>query len=174
VGDGELGDVEIRASGETDAVTFNAKQGRITKLSIRNLGDAEALSIYEGSPVVEDCDISGYGIGIFIAGKSTNAHLYHCRIHDMATSGVWVTRNSRALIVDCDIVDNGGPGIIIAKGGAPTVRKCRINRNSVAMLIDAGGRGGSYEDNDLRDNKDGAWHRDWLDLMLIKRQGNIE
>jgi hypothetical protein len=68
----------------------------------------------------------------------------------------------------------------------PTVRRCRINRNrTYAIDIDGeagevyefGGvraSGGVFEENDLRGNKEGAWHISPESLEKVTRQGNIE
>ncbi len=52
-----------------------------------------------------------------------------CRIHDNKESGVSVYEQGQGLIEDCEIVANTFSGVEVKTGGAPTVRKCRINGN---------------------------------------------
>ena len=63
---------------------------------------------------------------------------------------------------------------MIQSGGNPTVRNNRIQRNGYeAIWVQKDGRG-TFEDNDLKDNKKGPWdiHKDAL--PHIKRANNVE
>jgi parallel beta-helix repeat protein len=63
-------------------------------------------------------------------------------------------------------------GISIYVGGHPTIRRNKINKNGRGISINGGG--GVIEDNDLRDNSDGAWDISNLLESKIERARNLE
>lgn len=68
---------------------------------------------------------------------------------------VW--ENGRGILERNEIFENAYSGVEIRTGGNPMVRRNRINRNNnKAVWIHSEG-GGVIEDNDLRDNRKGAW-----------------
>jgi parallel beta-helix repeat protein len=82
---------------------------------------------------------------------------------DIAWGENWQQRINQALdtvtliLEDNDITANAYPGVGIRTGGNPTLRRNRINRNEYqAIWVHEGGKG-VVEDNDLTDNKRGAW-----------------
>ena len=72
---------------------------------------------------------------------------------------------------DNDILRNSY-GVLTQEGGHPTVLGNRINGNrSEAVRVTDGG-GGRFKDNDLRDNKGGAWSISADSRGKTKRSGN--
>ena len=63
---------------------------------------------------------------------------------------------------------------MVADGGNPTLRRNRIHENGwVAVWVHDKG-GGTFEDNDLRDNAGGAWRISADSESQVKRARNQE
>ena len=174
VGDGNLGDVTVRAEGK-DAISFKAASGRVSNLVLQQTGGGEfsGVDIGQGVLELEGCDISGsFHVGVAIHGKAF-AKLRGNKIHDGKASGIYVYENGQGLIEDNDIFGNANSGIAIKEAGNPTVRGNRINKNVYKAVYVHDKGAGIIEDNDLRDNKD-AWYISDDSKDLVKRSGYQE
>lgn len=156
VGDGKLGDVEIRAS-DTSVIRSNATHGRVANITIRQLGSHwHGMDIAGGKLEIENCDISSKGSACVVIHREADPCLRHCHIHDGERSGIFVHDSGRGVIEDCDIVANAFAGIEIKKSGAPTVRRCHI-RDGKADGVYVHDRGyGLIDDCDITANAYGG------------------
>ena len=72
-----------------------------------------------------------------------------------------------------DIFGNAYAAVAIRDGGNPTLQRNQISKNREAARVYRGG-GGTFEDNDLRDNARGAWVISADSEGNVKRDGNQE
>lgn len=77
-------------------------------------------------------------------------------IYDGKSCGIGVYENGQGTLEDNEIFTNGFAGVMIETGGKPTLRRNRIFQNVVGIWGRESGSG-IFEDNDLRDNANGAW-----------------
>ncbi|MGH9752498.1 MAG: right-handed parallel beta-helix repeat-containing protein [Blastocatellia bacterium] len=175
IGDGEVGEVVIRAVGK-NVVLFKTNMGRISNLALRQEGGGEwfGVDITQGRLELEGCDISSQSLACVAIHGGADPRLRRNRIHDGKAGGVFVYENGQGLLEDNDIFGNAFAGVEIRTGGNPTVRKNRINRNAdQAVYIHEKGHG-MIEDNDLRDNAKGAWLIPSDNKGNVKRARNVE
>ncbi|MFA7241570.1 MAG: right-handed parallel beta-helix repeat-containing protein [Sulfuricellaceae bacterium] len=156
IGDGKLGDVIIQADGK-NAVLFQANNGRIANLTLRQVGgEFFCLKIARGQLVVEECDITGQGPACVAIHDGADPILRGNSIHDGNKSGIYVYNNGQGMLEDNDIFGNALAGVRIDTGGNPTLRQNRITKNTKAAIWICDGGQGVFENNDLRGNAD-AW-----------------
>lgn len=65
--------------------------------------------------------------------------------------------NVKCILENNDIFENDSAGVHISDNANPVLRHNRINKNVWGVSISDGGYG-TYEYNDLRNNKHGAWN----------------
>jgi parallel beta-helix repeat protein len=71
--------------------------------------------------------------------------------------GVYVFQDGQGRLEDNEIFGNAVVGVHTSSGGNPICRRNLIFGNAhEAIWVDLGGRGG-FEENDLRENLNGAW-----------------
>jgi parallel beta-helix repeat protein len=175
VGDGELGDVVIEASGQ-DVVIFRANMGRIANLMLRQAGAGNwyCVDIALGRLYLEGCDLTSQSLACVAIHAGADPRVRRNRIHNGEASGVFVYENGQGTLEDNDIFANAKAGVLIRTGGNPTLRRNRISKNSYeAVWVHMGGAG-VFEENDLRGNQRGAWDIGQDCLSKVKRKGNIE
>ena len=152
LGDGPLGDIEIRATGG-NTLTFGANIGRVANLTLRlpgGSGFAYGVDIAQGRLALEGCDISSQGGGACVAIRDgADPRLRGNTIHHGRYGGVFVYDNGLGTLEDNDIFANGSSGVSIKAGGDPTLRRNTIhdNRQSGVHVYDNGL--GTLEDNDI-------------------------
>ena len=153
VGDGEQGDMIIRAMGK-NAVLFKTSRSKLSNLMIRQNGGGEwyAVNIIQGCLEIDDCDIASDSLACIAVHGNAYPRIIGNKIHDGKNIGVYVYENGQGVIEDNDIYRNEGPGILIEDGGNPVVMHNNIyncNGNGVRVIIN--GRG-LIEDNDIHRN----------------------
>ena len=143
---------------------FTIRSGNPTLqcISIRNDGNVRAdgveyfaVLIEGGSPKLFRCDIvSEHSIGICVLGEetSTTSVLERCTVHSCGSVGILFTYFAQGTVRDCDIYENTGGGVLVGKGGNPTVRGCRIHdgKNAGIAVIENGL--GQFTDCDIYEN----------------------
>jgi F-box protein 11 len=87
-------------------------------------------------------------------------------------SGIFVWKNSKGTIEDCEIFKNTYAGIAISEGGDPTVRRCKINRNAYSAIWAFYNGAGTVKDSDLTGNDRGPWLIETG--SSVSRSGNTE
>ncbi|HEX8731900.1 MAG TPA: right-handed parallel beta-helix repeat-containing protein [Ktedonobacterales bacterium] len=157
VGEGQPGDVEVRASG-ANTILFTASQGRIANLTLRQTGGGNwfGVEIAAGRLEVEDCDISSQSLACVAIRNGASPILRRNRIHDGQQCGVIIYDNGQGLLEDNDIFANAYTSVQIKTGGAPTLRRNRIHdgKEGGVMIYDNGK--GLLEDNDIFANTNSA------------------
>jgi F-box protein 11 len=153
VGDGELGEVVIEASGKT-TVLFQANMGRIINLTLRQTGGGNyaCVHIAQGRLDLEGCDIASRGVACVAIHGGADPRLRRNRIHDGNDTGVMVYKNGQGTLEDNDIFANTLAGVEITTGSNPTLRRNRIHDGeSAGVFVHENGRG-TLEDNDIFGN----------------------
>jgi len=153
VGDGNLGDVTVRAEGK-DAISFKAASGRVSNLVLQQTGGGEfsGVDIGQGVLELEGCDISGsFHVGVAIHGKAF-AKLRGNKIHDGKASGIYVYENGQGLIEDNDISGNALANIAIMEAGNPIVRRNKIHDGKASGIYVYENGQGIIEENDISGN----------------------
>ena len=155
IGDGQLGDVEIEASG-ADVIRFKASHGRLVNVTLRQKGGGawDGIDIMAGRLELEGCDISSQGrVGVAVHQGATPT-VRSNRIHDGKAGGVFVYEQGQGLFEDNDIFANTNAGVSVATGASPTVRSNRIHdgKQSGVFVYEQGQ--GLFEDNDIFANTD--------------------
>ena len=96
------------------------------------------------------------------------------KIHNGESVGVYVYEKGKGTIEDNEIFENGYTGVAICSGGKTVIRQNRINKNGYEAIWIFENCGGTFEDNDLRDNIGGAWNIDDENEPNVKRARNLE
>jgi F-box protein 11 len=102
MGDGQLEEIVVESSKQAP-ISFNARMGQITNLTIRQTGSAFGVDITQGHLEIYDCDISSrHGMCVVVRGGAANPHIYRNLIHN-SRGGVAVFDNGQGIIEDNDI-----------------------------------------------------------------------
>jgi len=153
VGDGNLGDVVVRAEGK-DAILFKAARGRVANLVLQQTGGGnfDGVDIMQGVLELEGCDItSSSRVGVAIHGKAI-PKLRGNKIHDGKASGIFVYENGQGLIEDNDIFGNALANIEIKEAGNPIIRRNKIHDGKESGIYVWNNGQGLIEDNDIFGN----------------------
>src|SRR5205807_2468125 len=153
VGDGELGEVVIEASGK-DVVLFKANMGRIANLTLRQLGGGKwfGVDIAQGRLDLESCDITSQSLACVAIHGGADPRLRRNRIHDGKQGGVLVIENGLGIVEDNDIFENALAAVRIKEGGNPTVRRNRIHDGKQGGVFVYENGQGTLEDYDIFGN----------------------
>lgn len=174
VGQGEPGAVEIEGIRDS-ALRVEAPGVRLERLTLRQLGGKhlDCLVISCGHIEVIDCDISTQTNGACVnITASEEGLLRGNRIHDGGGWGVFLGGTGIVTLEDNEIVAHASSGLTIMRDSYAVARRNHINRNAqYAVRIDAHA-GGTFEDNDLSGNYQGAWSIDNTSFGKVLRQGN--
>jgi Right handed beta helix region/TIR domain len=161
------GDVVLDASREKNpAITFHATRGNVRGIKIRHR--AQAVLIREGTLYLERCAIAA-PVGVEISNKG-HGFLLQNNI-SLGNVGVIIRHRGEGRLYRNNIFVNEEAGIVLLKGTVQA-QENYIQRNGVGVIV-RGGKG-SFKDNDLRNNKRGAWIIPRALLKSIERVGNIE
>lgn len=150
IGDGKRDDIVIEAYGK-ETVVFQANNGRIANLTLRQAGGGEwvGVDITKGRLELEDCDISSQSGPCVTINGSADPTLHRNRIHDGKSAGVFVYENGQGTLEDNDIFANANSGVAIMAGGNPTLCRNRIHDGkSSGVLVYENGQG-TLEDNEI-------------------------
>jgi parallel beta-helix repeat protein len=80
--------------------------------------ETTALAILGGHALIENCDVSSnIGTGIAVSGSGSEPEIRNVKVHDCWLNGVLFTNQSRGLLENSDIYQNGWAGIR-SEGGA--------------------------------------------------------
>ena len=174
IGDGDRDKIVVEASNK-DVILFNADDGRIANLTLRQSGGGKCngVDISKGRLELEDCDISSQSLACVAIHGRANPILRRNRIHDGKSDGVEVYSGGQGTLEENEIFANAGSGMSISEGGNPTLRRNHITQNSGPGILMQNG-GGLFEYNDLRDNAWGAWIIVPNYKPRMQRRGNKE
>ncbi len=151
IGDGEPGEVVVEAKGK-DTLLFKTTMGRVVNLTLRLMGGVKwySVNITQGRLELEDCNVTGYGLGCIAIHDGADPRLLHNHIHD-GYLGVDVYENGQGTIEENDIFGNVLSGVTIKEGGNPTLRRNRIHDCEAGGIFVYDGQG-LLEDNDIFGN----------------------
>jgi hypothetical protein len=96
-------------------------------------------------PLIEDCTVSDTQSGLEV-GPGTSPTVRRCRFTRAAAAGVFLDRDSTAVLDRCDITEIGGSGLVVWTGAKPTIRHSTISQCRKNGLYLAPGSGGEVED----------------------------
>jgi parallel beta-helix repeat protein len=152
LGDGEVSDIVIEASGER-TVQFQAAMGRIANLTLRQAGGkAYCVGIAQGRLDLEDCDITSRGLSCVAIHGGADPRLRRNRIHDGKEVGILVYENGQGTLEDNEIFANAYAGVEIKTGGNPILRRNRIHDGKeTGVHVHKNGQG-TLEDNEIFGN----------------------
>lgn len=151
IGDGELGEVVIEATGK-NAIICKASMGRIANLTLRLSGGEKwyCVDIAQGRLDLEGCDIS-QGLACVAIHGGADPRLRRNRIHDGTGSGVFVYENGQGTLEDNDIFANALAGVSV-NGANPMLRRNRIHDGKSGGVFLYQNAHGTLEDNDIFGN----------------------
>ena len=153
IGEGPLGEVIVQAKVQ-DTILFQTTMGRVTNLTLRQMGDGEGycVDIAQGRLELEGCDISSQSFACVAIHAGADPRLRRNRIHDGKRGGVFVYENGLGTLEDNDIFGNILPGVAITEGGNPTLRRNRIHDGKQGGVFVYENGLGTLEDNDIFGN----------------------
>jgi F-box protein 11 len=153
-GDGNLVDVVVQAAG-MDALLFKTTRGRVTNLTLRQMGGGDWLGvdIAQGQLELEECNITSHGLACVAIHGGADPRLRRNRIYDSkGECGVYVYENGQGVLEDNEIFGNI-VGVMITTGGNPTLRRNRIydSKGESGVYVYENGQG-VLEDNEIFGN----------------------
>ena len=153
-GDGNLVDVVVQAAG-MDALLFKTTRGRVTNLTLRQMGGGDWLGvdIAQGQLELEECNITSHGLACVAIHGGADPRLRRNRIYDSkGECGVYVYENGQGVLEDNEIFGNI-VGVMITTGGNPTLRRNRIydSKGECGVYVYENGQG-VLEDNEIFGN----------------------
>ena len=151
IGDGELGDVVIEATGN-HAVLFKASMGRLANLTLRQAGGGMfyCVDITQGRLELEGCDITSQSLACVAIHGGADPRLRRNRIHDgKSGGGVYVYTSGQGTLEDNDIFANAFAGVEIKEESNPILRRNRIHDGRQTGIMVGGKSQGILEDNDI-------------------------
>lgn len=173
-GMGQRGEVVIEGR-RASALRFDAAHGALAGLTLRQSGgkNADCVVIAAGKVAISDCDISAETGGACVNIMSRDEVLLRKNsIHDGGGWGVFAGGTGIVTLEESEITAHAYSGLTIMRGAYVLARGNHITRNTQhGVRIDLGG-GGSFEDNDLRDNFLGAWNIDPKSFGQVLRERN--
>lgn len=136
-GDGDLGDVVIRAV-EKDAVLFKTIRGRISNLMIKQYksNNFSGINILQGNLDVEDCDISSDNSSCITIHGGAYPRIKNNKIHGSNNNGVLIFDNGQGVIESNNIYGNSLSGVSVEGDSNPTIISNKIHDNGNGILID--------------------------------------
>jgi parallel beta-helix repeat protein len=153
-GDGNLGEVVIRAEGKA-VISFRTARGIVSNLVLEKMGGGEynCVDIEQGALDLNRCDITSNSLACVAIHSKTYPKLKGNRIHDGKHVGIFINPNCQGTLEDNDIYRNADVGISIGEGSNPTIKHNKIYySNGIGIVILDDGRG-IIENNDIYGNK---------------------
>jgi F-box protein 11 len=147
-GDGNLGEVVIRAEGK-DVILFRTARGIVSNLVLMQMGGGKSycVDIQQGVLELSGCDITSESLSCVAIHGRAYPKLRGNKIHD-GKNGILVYENGQGLIEDNDIFRNAYSGIEIKEAGNPIVRGNKIHDGCAGIGVWKSGQG-LIEDNDI-------------------------
>ncbi len=155
VGDGDRGDIVIRAA-DGSVITFRTTRGRISNLTLQQVGKKDCVDISMGRLDLENCDITSQGSACIGISGGADPRIRKCLIHDSRQSGVIIHNSSQGTLEDNEISSNSLTGVDIKEGSHPILRRNKIhNGKNRGVYIHEDGKG-LIEENDITNNVTGV------------------
>jgi parallel beta-helix repeat protein len=153
VGDGNLGDVVIRAKG-AQTILFKAVNGVISNMMIEQNGGGDwfGMDISEGCLELRGCDITSDSLSCIGVHNDAYPKLIGNKIHNGKQSGIYIYGDAEGLIDGNDIYGNTLSGILIKDKANPTISNNKIHDSSQDGIYIYGDAEGRIEGNDIYGN----------------------
>lgn len=173
-----LEDCDINSASGSCIYIHDGADPRVRRNRIHDGRESGIVIYQQGRGLIEDNEITANGFSNKNAGvtikESSNPTLRRNRIHSNVGPGFLINKNGLGVIDHNEIIGNGLTGIEVREASNPIIRNCHISQNTYQGIWVYGASGGTYEDNDLRDNERGAWLIDPDSAATIKRARNQE
>ena len=151
LGDGNRDEIEIRSSTD-DVIKFEAKNGRIAHLKVRQLGATDScIYVEQGQVIIENCDING-GLQCIVTTQKTLVSIRSSLIHGSHQFGLAIYDSSEVVVKDSDIFDNA-VGVFVVEPSSVTIMRNYIRENTYGIIIRTNGL---IENNDIFSSEDTA------------------
>ena len=153
VGDGNLGNVVIRASGK-NTILFKTVRGKISNLLIRQNGGGSGfgVDITQGCLELDGCDITSDSLACIAVHGNAYPRIFGNKIHDGKSTGIFVYENGQGVIEDNEIYGNALSGVQIQEGGNPILKRNKIHDGKSAGIFVYENGQGVIEDNEIYGN----------------------
>lgn len=153
LGDGDLGDVVIKATGES-VLRFITPSAEVSNLVLKQEGGGYfyAIDIGLGTPTLKGCDITSKSRSCVAIYGEADPHIYGNIIHDGMAAGIFVSYEGLGTIEDNDIYGNAFSGIEISEGGNPTISNNKIHDGDSHGIYVYDDGLGTIKDNDIYGN----------------------
>jgi len=153
VGDGELGDVVIEATGDY-TIRFQANMGRVANITLRQAGGGDffCVDIGQGRLELEGCDVTSKSLACVGIHDGADPRLRRNRIHDGKQGGVYFYESGQGTLEDNEIFGNAKSGVEIKSGSNPTLRHNRIYDGKGAGVFVWENSQGILDDNEIFGN----------------------
>jgi parallel beta-helix repeat protein len=154
VGDGDRSDIVFEAVGK-DVVLFKSSMGRITNLTLRQMGGEGkwyCVDIAQGRLDLEDSDITSQGGACVAIHDGADPRLRRNIIHDGNTTGVFVYTKGKGTLEENEIYGNTLAGVEIKDGGNPTLRRNLIHDGKAGGIYVHTNGQGVLEENEIYGN----------------------
>jgi len=154
VGEGNLGDVVIRAKG-VNAILFKAVSGIVSNIMIKQNsgGNLYCVSILEGCLELKGCDITSDSSACIGVRNDAYPKLTGNKIHSSKQSGIFIYGDAEGQIEGNDIYGNTLSGIEIKDNANPTISNNKIHDGKASGIYIHGDAEGQIEGNDIYGNK---------------------
>ncbi|MFT4793943.1 MAG: hypothetical protein ACI807_003922 [Paracoccaceae bacterium] len=176
-GSAEFEDCAFSSNGSSGLQVFSGDASPTVRRCIVKDCDEVGILVSGGAkPVIEDCEIVDNSLyGVVARDPGTVATFRRCAVRKSGSAGYRIDTQARALLDGCEVTENANAGVFIADGGEASVRNCTIANNAYeAVWVCDAESSGTFENNDLRGNRLGAWDITRGAEVNITRHNNLE
>jgi hypothetical protein len=147
IGQGNRTDVVLESNDRDNGCTVKANGTIIRNITIRRLpstdpGHQFAVKIDAREVVIADCDIElrmeddKYVSAAVYVDVGGELHLRRSTVRDSKEAGIYVSRNARAILEECEFVRNAKAAVCTDAFSHLEMRRCKIQKNGdVGVLL---------------------------------------
>lgn len=172
-----LEDCDISSQSLSCVAIHDGADPRLRRNKIRDGKEGGVIVYDSGRGSLEENEIFGNAYSGVVISKGGNPTLNRNKIHNNKANGVQILDTGEGTLEKNEIFKNAYNGVSLGSSGNTILRHNRINDNGGYGIQYFGG-GGIIEDNDLRDNRKGAWASGWGNFghgePKVKRARNLE
>lgn len=152
IGDGAREEIIVEVK-DADVIAFQTTMGRISNLTIRQLGgdNWHAVDITQGRLEMENCDIQSLSLAAVGIRQGADPQLRRNRIHGSTLDGVLAYSGGRGTLEENEIFENTLSGVEITDADS-VLRRNRIYRNEEAGIVVSETGRGLLEHNEVFEN----------------------
>jgi len=136
VGDGEREDIVVEGV-NAETLIFDTNIGYVRNVSFRQRGTNNyCVWIKQGRLTLEECDITGRSLSCVAISNAVDPRVRRNRIHDGASTGLFVYNDARGTYEDNEIFANDLSGVQVSHNADPVVRRNRIHDGNGVWNLD--------------------------------------